>query len=127
MKPQLAPGPAGIRDVALRLDTGQRELSNVSACGSSQCGRNLSGDFGDGEGALRTHVVRPAGLPPNQDRPEPDGQIGGVKIRAISCAVAANLNGPRVQTIADEITDREVRAQRQVRSNESEATSDGAL
>ncbi len=65
---------------------------------------------------FRTHIIRPARLPPQQDGPQPDGHIGGVEIRAERRAVAAHDDRPAPQAVANKIADGKMDVQRQLRA-----------
>lgn len=43
-----------------------------------------------------------------EDRPEPDGQVGGIEVGAAGGAVAVDLDGMAGEDVADEIADGEV-------------------
>ena len=78
-------------------------------------------------GLFRAHIVRPPGLAAHQDGPKPNCQIGGIKIRPLGRAVAADFDRPAVEAIADKIPDGEVRVEREIGAHEREAARQQAV
>src|ERR1017187_2492981 len=83
------------------------------------------GQLGNAQIAVGTHVVSPAGMAFQQNRPQPNCEVGGVKIRTIRRAVAADLNRAAFQRVPNEVADGEMGVQWQGGADETEA--DGGL
>ncbi len=62
-----------------------------------------------------------------QDGPQPDGEIGGIKIRAARGAIALNPNGTAGEDISNEVADGKVLVEREVGTAKGPAAGDFAL
>src|SRR5271155_2384658 len=98
---------------------------NIDSDFGWQCDRDLAGQGGDIQRLFRTNVISPAGFSFEENRPEPDHQVGSVKIRPDRRTVALHLNRVTViQTIVNEIADSKMRVEGHVRADEGEAARD---
>src|SRR5213593_3410946 len=94
---------------------------------TAQCRSGYASQFRDGHVPLRSHIIGSHGLATSQNRPQPDRQIGAIKIRTMWGSIALNVHSAPGEAIADEISNSEVGVQRQVRADKGEAPRDHAF
>ncbi len=127
LQPEFLAGPRGIRHIAFGRYAFQRLFGDLHRLPGAECLYHPSGQLRDTDGFFGADIVDPARLPANQNRPEPDRQVGGVQIGAQRRAVAANLDRPPLHAIRNEIADRKVDFERQVRTRKREQPGDRTL
>ena len=89
--------------------------------GGSDGLHNRAGEVCYGNGFVGADIVGVCGFPFEQNRPEPDREIGRIQIGAMRRAVALDMNGAAREGVANEIANGEMGIQRQVRPDKSEA------
>src|SRR5262249_19404768 len=85
---------------------------------------NEAGQIRDADRLLGADVVRRSGSPSEENSKEPDGHIRGVEVGPNRRAIPAYLDRASGERVANEISNGEVRVQRQVGADEREAASD---
>ena len=84
----------------------------------------MAGNLGDGTGIRCAYIIGFSRRALQQDGPQPDRQVGGVKVGAVGRAVALDYDWAAVQAIADEIADGIMGVQWQIRTDEGETAGD---
>src|ERR1700733_10580251 len=72
----------------------------------------------------RAYIDRRKAWSLKEHRPQPYCKVGGIEIGTSRGAVSIDPDWPSGKNVADEVADREMRIQRQVRTDKGEATSD---
>lgn len=72
----------------------------------------------------RTYIDRCHARSLKEHRPQPYGKVRGIEIGASRRAVSIDFDRPSGKNVSDEVADREMCVQRQVRTDKGEATSD---